>query len=201
MAVLDELHEVVALGSAQRRDRQIVKDQQRRAGQLLHEPWIGAVATGDGDLLEQARQAEVASGEALATGLVGERTGQIRFAGTGRPRDEQIVLVMDPLTTGELGDLGALEPTGVTVVDVFYTGGGDAQPGGSEQAAQAAVVAGEEFAIEQQREALVEGELMGLGLGELLLEGLGHAGQAQGVQPVEGLLCQHRDHLLSVGQW
>lgn len=55
MTVLDQFHEVIALRSGQRGDRQIVEDQQFCAGEPFHEPGIGAVAAGDGDVLQQAR--------------------------------------------------------------------------------------------------------------------------------------------------
>ena len=46
------------------------------------------------------------------------------------------------------------------------------------------------LSFEEQRQAVLEGELGDVGHGELLLEGLGHAGQAQFVEQVEGRLAE-----------
>src|SRR5690606_15636469 len=78
-------------------------------------------------MCQQARQAEVASRQPLTACLVAERARQIRFAGTGRPGQQQIMFLVDPLAAAELRDLCSLESASVPVVDVFDAGGGDAQ--------------------------------------------------------------------------
>ena len=47
------------------------------------------------------------------------------------------------------------------------------------------------FPLDQQREPLVEGETRHVRDGRVFFKGLGHAGQAEGVQLREGLLPQH----------
>ena len=50
------------------------------------------------------------------------------------------------------------------------------------------------LALEEQGQPVVEGEFADVGHGELLLEGLGHAGQAQFVEQVESGLAKHVRH-------
>ena len=47
------------------------------------------------------------------------------------------------------------------------------------------------LAFEQEREAVVEGELGDVGHGGLFLEGPGHAGEAELVEQVEGGMSEH----------
>ena len=60
------------------------------------------------------------------------------------------------------------------------------------QAFETPGIAPGEFAIDQEAEAIFEGEAGGHGLRELLFEGAGHAVEAQGAQVSHGLLRQHR---------
>jgi hypothetical protein len=53
---------------------------------------------------------------------VGERAGEERLARTSRPDDYQVAVVADPAGLGEVEDLGAVQPAGAAVVDVFDAG-------------------------------------------------------------------------------
>ena len=73
----------------------------------------------------------------------------------------------DPIATAEAGDLAAIESAPCAEVEVLEAG---AFLEGSElqQAGEAAIVAVDELALDQQAEALLEGEAVGGTLGELL---------------------------------
>ena len=58
------------------------------------------------------------------------------------------------------------------------------EPGEALETQVAALLAFGLLAFEEQGETVVEGEFGDVGHGELLLEGLGHAGQAQFVEQV-----------------
>lgn len=77
VTVLDELHEVMALGAGERGDRKVVERQHVGARELSHQPRVRAVAMGDAHFLEQARQPVVARGQPLAASLVAKRTGDV----------------------------------------------------------------------------------------------------------------------------
>lgn len=72
--VLDDFHEVVALGGAEFLDIPVVEDERFGLEQLFREAWIGAIAMGDAQLLEQPGDTEIANRLALAAGLVTECT-------------------------------------------------------------------------------------------------------------------------------
>ena len=78
----------------------------------------------------------------------------------------------------------------MAVVDILHTGI-DPQSGGLEQAREPAVVAIEHLLIEQQGEAVFERQFLGAGLGQLLGEGGGHAGEPQGMEFIQSVLMQH----------
>ena len=110
-------------------------------------------------------------------------------------------MAFDPLTACQSAHEGAIDPSGVAVVDILHTGA-YAQLGGLEQACEAAVVPIQGLLIEQEGEALLEGQLLGRGLGLLLLEGRGHTGESEHMQFIQSVWMQHERFLLKVeNQW
>jgi hypothetical protein len=63
--------------------------------------------------------------------------------------------------------------------------------GDLEKPGEAAVVAEGDLALEQESESVLEGEGVEIGHTELLLEGLGHPGEAELVKAFESLVGQH----------
>lgn len=59
------------------------------------------VAMGDTQLLQQPRRAQVQRAVDLAAGLVAQRAGEPGLADTGRAGQQQVVLLTDPLATGQ----------------------------------------------------------------------------------------------------
>ena len=70
---LDDLGEVAAFGVAERCEHPVVDGEQVESGQPGEQPGVGAVAAANGELVQQARHADVASGEAAAAGPCDER--------------------------------------------------------------------------------------------------------------------------------
>jgi hypothetical protein len=66
--------------------------------------------------------------------------------------------------------------------DVFDARAGDSQVGISQQLRQAATVGSEVFGVEQEREALVEVQLVGSGVSLLCTPCVSHCGQPQLVE-------------------
>ena len=102
----------------------------------------------------------------------------------------QIVMGADPITSDERGHQAALEAAAVFVIDIFDTGL-LAKSGQLQQTVKATVLALCKFTIEQQREALLEGECLKFWLFELLGEGGGHAAEPQATELVQGLIIEH----------
>jgi len=58
----------------------------------------------------------------LPTGLVSKGTGQPGFSGTGWAGDPRILMAKNPLAARERTDGGTLNASGMTLIDVLYTG-------------------------------------------------------------------------------
>ncbi len=83
--VIEHLEQVVALGRAHWRDREVIDDEQVELGQLREAPREAAVAVRDLQFIEQARRSGVQHREARSRRLMRQRTGQPCLAAAGHP--------------------------------------------------------------------------------------------------------------------
>ena len=97
----------------------------------------------------------------------------------------------DPRAGAEREDLLAVEPARVGEVDGLERCG-VAQPGRAEAPFELALLAGRPLGVDEQAEPLLEAEHGGFVGVELLLEGVGHRAELEGVELVDGLFGQHR---------
>ena len=193
IAVVEDLEEVVSSLARERSEPPVVENEEPRPGEPLDELGIRTVPPGEGEFVEKAGDAVVAGGDAEAAGLVAERAGQIGFSRPGRAGNEHGLAVPDPLPGGEAEHEGAVQSAWRLEVEVF-DGGVEVELGEALEAHVAALFPFGLLAFEEQGEAVLEGEFADVGHGELLLDGLGHAGQAQFVEQVESGLSKHVRH-------
>ena len=73
------------------------------------QPGVGAVAAADGELVQQARHADVACGEAAAARPFDEGAGEEALADAARSGDDQVVALGDPRAGAEREGLLAIE--------------------------------------------------------------------------------------------
>lgn len=73
--ILNDLQDVAPILVPKRGQSPVIQDHQVGSGEAGQEPGIGPVGVGEGELLDQARDAAVEDPSARATGLVGEGTG------------------------------------------------------------------------------------------------------------------------------
>ena len=96
----------------------------------------------------------------------------------------------DPAPVGERQDEVLVEAAAVAEVDVL-----DArvvlEPGASQAVGELSGVAFGEFSVDEQPEAFLERQGIDLRGGELLRQGLGHAGASELVELVHGGMSQH----------
>ena len=92
----------------------------------------------------------------------------------------------DPAAGSELANDGAIEVPPDIVVDVLDAGAADAELGLAEDAAEPLVLAIEPFGVDEQAEALVEGQTGGVGVSSLLGPGGGHGVELQGLELLDG---------------
>ena len=69
---------------------EVIEDDDFGLPQLCQKLAVAAIAPGDGEFIQQPRQAQVAHTQPLATGLMGERAGNEAFADTGGARMRQL---------------------------------------------------------------------------------------------------------------
>ncbi len=135
-------------------------------------------------------QTQVVDAEALAASLVGERTADESLAHARGAGDEHVEVLAHPLAGGELGDEGFVEAAGAAVVEVLERRA-LSQPRALETRLEALVLACGELAVDEQSEAFLEVEALGLGHLALLVQGLGHAEEAQLVELLERGMGEH----------
>ena len=125
-------------------------------------------------IVEQARQPGVEYAEALPGRLVAEGTANPRFAGAGRPGDDQMAVIGDPAAGEQITDQAFVQAARGLEVEVLEAGGlsqlRPLQPG-----RQRDVVAIGGFAVDQQRELVGEVEPAAVLQTVQVLERAGHA--------------------------
>jgi hypothetical protein len=122
---------------------------------------------------------------------VGEGTSDEALAGAGGAGDEDLLVLGDPAAGGELADDGLVELPAGRVVDGLDAGLRQFELGFLEGPGQALVLPGEPLGVDEQPKPLIEAEGGELGVLLLLGPGLGHGGQLEGVELVEGRGGEH----------
>jgi len=189
-AILDHLEQIATLAVAQWGQAPVIEDEQVGLRERLHQFSVGPIATRHGQLSEEARQPDIAYGEALTTGCMTKRTGQEGLPGARWADDQKRGVLTDPVPRCESHDEGAIESALGAEVHVLDTGG-EAKACELEEPRKAAVLSRCTLSFQEEREPLLEGEPGEIGYAPLLLQRLGHPGEAERVQEVERLLGQH----------
>src|SRR2546428_8615695 len=148
----------------------------------LHDALPIAIGARQGQLVEEARGPAIEGAVALAAGLVREGTGQEALPRPGHPADEDPLVFLDPATGGELADDGFVELAPRGIVDRLEARVREFQLGVLEGAGQALVLPGAPLGLDEEREALVEGEGHHVGLLLLLGPGRRHGRELEGVE-------------------
>ena len=155
---------------------------------------MAAIAAGERQIIEQARDALVEDGAIVAAGFVAERRGDPALADAGRSADQQVGVVVDPAAFDKLGKQRAIEPARGAVVDVL-----DArllaQLGVTQPSGESLIVAQRGFAFEQQREPFGVAEICGLAGCFDVDKGFGHALKAERIEAVEGRMSVVRQRI------
>src|ERR1700675_2399549 len=111
-------------------------------------------------LLEQARRTNVQHAQALPAGLVPECTSKVGFSAAGGAVDQHALVGADPLAGGQARELRAVKTRARPIIEVLDHGVAVFESGELQEARHAPVVARDFFALEQQRESLLERETL-----------------------------------------
>jgi len=77
MALFDDFEQIPSLGVSERSQPQVVDQKQMRFRESFHQGAIASIGTGQGDLIEEVRRAEIKSSEAFSA--EGQLRGHLAF--------------------------------------------------------------------------------------------------------------------------
>lgn len=107
-----------------------------------------------------------------------------------------MVVLADPLASGEALKEGAVETTSGAIVDIL-DGGSMAELGIAQAPYEAAVVAGGDLGIDDETKPIGVWHIGGLGIVLQFDEGIGRGSEAERAQAVDGRMNEHNDLLIS----
>ena len=113
------------------------------------------------------------------------------------PTNAKMMMVADPLAGRKLEEESTVEAAVGAEIDVLDDGR-LAQPGLTQAAGEPLVLAAGRLAIDEQPEPILATEFAGIGSVVQLEKGIGHGGEAERAQALDGRMDQHR---ISSGQW
>jgi len=134
------------------------------ADELPEQAREAAVAMGELEIGEEARQAVVEDACAIAAGLLAKRAGKPGLAHAARPGDEQVLALPDPFARGQLAEQIPVEPARGAVVDILDRRADMAQLRRPHSALVALGAAVRCLAVDQQADPLGMAERGGVGL-------------------------------------
>ena len=175
----------------------VVEDEQLDASEALEKARMLTVAACERQCIEEPWQTPIDDRSVIAASLVAERTGNPTFADTGRADDQQVLASFDPLAGDELLEQRLVEAARCLRVDVLDDSV-LSQLCEAQAVHQPLVLALGRFAIDEQREPLLEGKRGDVGLSLLFVECARHAGQSERDEAAQCGMGQHR---LSFPQW
>jgi hypothetical protein len=178
--VIDDLQQVAILPSLGDCQIEVIDDEEVQPGQGLEQAGQAAVGVSRLQGAKELGGIELTRPQALATGLVSQRAGQVAFSDPGGSGDDAVAMFLDPGRGAQLLDVGAFESARMTVVDVFEGGVGDLQLGVLEPRGQRAILLPKPLPFDQQPEAFLEVQIADGALAALFFEGFEHALQAHG---------------------
>jgi len=120
MAIIKELQKVAPFGRIENREPPVVEDEELNATDGFEQAAIAAVASSEGERLEQARDAMILDRAIVAASFVTEGASNPAFAQPGCPCDEQVLIAVDPITADQPGEDGAVDAAWRAPIEVFH---------------------------------------------------------------------------------
>jgi len=192
MPVFDDLQEIPSLSDGHRGEPEIVDDEDFGLEQFFHDIRIRSIGPGDGHFLKEAGQADIESWEAHPACSVCKGARQVGFAHTGRAGDDNVLCVADPVAIGQGKDDGLDQAPGGFVVDVLNAAI-DFEVCILKEPFHLSILLEGPLLVYKEREAVLELQVVGSGLPELIFESLGHAIEFHGIEFFDGLFGKHCD--------
>lgn len=155
MAIIKELQKVAPFGRIENRQPPVVEDEELNATDGFEQASIAAIASSEGERLEQARDAMILDRAIVAASFVAEGASNPAFAQPGCPCDEQVLIAVYPVAGDESGEDSAVDAAWRAQIDVFHACA-LAQRGKFEARGETFGVALGGFAIDQESDTFLE---------------------------------------------
>ena len=189
-SIVDDFQQIAAKLFRQRRDTEIVQDQELDACEPLEERAFLLLRTGDDELVGQAGQTEVAHAAILAAGLHSQGACDVALAHAGGTGDQDVQSLIDPGQFDELREHPAREPSPVTRVQVL-NGRLLRQFRPSGPLGKFEALALGEFVLDEQPQAILEAQGERLGGAALVFDRARHRVQGERVKLRQQRFAQH----------
>ena len=108
ISVVQHLEQVVSVHVSDDGQAPVVEDEEVDAGEPCQLGHVGAIRVGQREFRKEPRQATIDHAMLLPTGLLAEGAREVGFPDPGRPGDQDVLLVGDPATRGQLPHQGAV---------------------------------------------------------------------------------------------
>ena len=128
-------------------------------GEPLDETSITAIGTSESDLIEELRATEVKGSEAIPAGFLSQGTGEEGFSHTRGTGDQNILMVSDPVTGGEIQEHRFFDAPGCFEVNIFDAGL-EFKFGLFEKSFEASVFLPGPLTVNEDTQAFIEGEIL-----------------------------------------
>src|SRR6185312_13832021 len=191
ISIFEDLKEVATLGVLERRDQEIVEDKDVELGEAREHRGVRTVAARDRELVCEPRDARAQSTQALAAGGLSERGAEVRLPDARLADDDHVVLLADPLAGGEVAHDRLVEAATGLAPDVFEARIVDGQMCRAQQTREAPIVAVGPLAVDHDGDLLGEGPLIAGWPGAKVTKGLGHSGELEVEQLLDGFVVGH----------
>ena len=191
VAVFKDFEEILAVFGGHGRKKKVFNYDDVLPGQILQEARIFSGVAGNVERLEEAREADQEDPVSHAAGLVSQGFSQVAFANAGRPGDEDVLVVGDPLAGEKRLDQGFGKVPGTPEVEVLG-GGVLPEPGRLETPLCPSVFLNRDLPVDQKTETVFKGEIGGGSGGALLiLHSLEEACETEGLELFFQRVDQH----------
>lgn len=190
VTVFDDLEEITPLIVIELFRPPVIENEKIDPCESLQHSGVTAVAPGQAEGGEEPGRPMVGDREVFPTSLLAKSAGQPALADTGRAGQQQPVPFADEAAAGELEEEPAIETADGSEVGIFdlrvVT-----QFGGAGAGFEALLAPQRRLSLKQQREPFAVLQSAGFRLRVEILEGFGHAMEAEIAKHVESRMGQH----------
>ena len=165
VAIVEDLQQVSTDRIGQWGESEVVDDDEIGFGELAQERRLVLQRGVTGELVDEPRKPEAADAVVGAASGMADGARDVT-ADTGGSGDEDVEVLGDPLESGDLTQAGAIETAGGLEVDVL-DGRFLGELGPAQSLTQPTGLTLDDLVLDEKAQALIEGQLVGLGAREL----------------------------------